>query len=148
VWHLYEFVVKFSNNTSLQKKIDEIRLSGNLCFPVRYISLIKKRALKLRLFRSLSPSCCFLFVLAKFGKWIFLLGCSRAHDEYLLKLPKLTLLQIELCCQLGMLLTATNSALFSLLLFAYYFLFWQIVINFTLGPWRFFHLTPPPNYHV
>jgi len=35
------------NNTSLQKKIDEIRLSGNLCFPVRYISLIQKRALKI-----------------------------------------------------------------------------------------------------
>jgi len=34
-------------NTSLQKKFDEIRLSGNLCFPVRYISLIKKRALKI-----------------------------------------------------------------------------------------------------
>jgi len=33
--------------TSLKKKIDEIRLSGNLCFPVRYISLIKKRTLKI-----------------------------------------------------------------------------------------------------
>jgi len=33
--------------TPVYKKIDEIRLSGNLCFPVRYISLIKKRALKI-----------------------------------------------------------------------------------------------------
>jgi len=33
--------------TSLQKKFDEIRLQGNLCFPVRYISLIKKKALQI-----------------------------------------------------------------------------------------------------
>jgi len=33
--------------TSVYKKIDEKRLSGNLSFPVRYISLIKKRALKI-----------------------------------------------------------------------------------------------------
>jgi len=36
-----------ADNTSLQNKIDEIRLQGNLCFPVRYIFLIKKRALKI-----------------------------------------------------------------------------------------------------
>jgi len=33
--------------TSLQKKFNEIRLQGNLCFPVRYISLIKKKALQI-----------------------------------------------------------------------------------------------------
>jgi len=46
----FSFVWLFSysdNNTNLQKKIDEIRLEGDLGFPVRYIFLIKKRALKI-----------------------------------------------------------------------------------------------------
>jgi len=33
-----------ANYTSLQKKFDEMCLQENLCFPVMYISLIKKRA--------------------------------------------------------------------------------------------------------
>jgi len=57
--------------TSLQKKFDEIRLQGNLCFPVRYISLIKKKTGTIEQIWS-----------AKFVLWYqFFLKCKKRYSH-------------------------------------------------------------------
>jgi len=77
-----------------------------------------------------SSSCCCCFSC-----------CSRAHDEYLLKLPKLLLLQIELCCQLGMLVLFSLSP--SVIVLCLFFL----ANCYKFYTWANAMLSNP-NYHI